>query len=76
MLEIQSVVLTEIFTLDYCGLRQFRLVLSFFVENLWDQSTISETPRNGKRGRQVLSYANMRNIEELSLIGEDLEKKS
>jgi hypothetical protein len=45
MLEIQPVVLTEFFTLDYCGRRQFRLVLSFFVENLRDQSNISETPR-------------------------------
>ncbi len=35
-LEIQPVVLTEFFTLDYCGRRQFRRVLSFSIDNLRD----------------------------------------
>ena len=45
MLKIQQVVLTDFFTLDYCERGKFRVVLSFFVENPRDQSTVSETPR-------------------------------
>ena len=58
MLEIHSVALTDFFTLDYCGRRQIRLVLSFFVENIRDQSNISAAPRM-VRGEACLSTLKM-----------------